>query len=125
MLLEQFNPAFGRDAIGLLIVRSIGRQPGQGTPQPALRIQIGQLVLIILIAPARIDDIVPRLGVIQTIGPDLSRHAVVEYFSNPRHVEAILPIHLRQRERIGKGLGAKIRLKIIDFGRIRPQARHQ
>ena len=86
MLFQQFNRGRRAATVSLLQIRSVGGQPRKGRAKTRAGRDRKDLVLVVLVATARIDNLLPRLRVVQTAGADPAWHAVVDTAYRPgRH----------------------------------------
>ena len=118
--LQQFHGAGGADAVGLLGIGSLRRQPAHCAAKLP-RLERKNQRLIGHIAAAGIEDRIPAGSVIEAIGADLGRHAVVIELPHPLHPVASLPERLRQRHHIG-GDGAEMPAVVAHLRVARPAA---
>jgi len=82
MLLEQ-PYCFGSDfSVSLFFVRAFGFHPAKSSAQLTLPSEIDNVRLVVAVASARIDELVPRGRVVQPAGPDLAGDAVVIDFAD-------------------------------------------
>ena len=57
-----------------------------------------------LVAASRVDAMLPRDLVVQPVGADVARIAVMEHLAHPGDVVAVVHEHLRQRHHVGQSL---------------------
>ena len=107
MLFQEVNRCRRALAVGLLRVVAISRQPSGAWPEPRTGRDRKDLVLVVFVATPRIDDLLPRLRVVETAGANLSRHAVVIQLADAGDEVAILAKQLGQRDDVGNVLARK------------------
>src|SRR5688572_24230908 len=109
MSLDQFD-GFRRDlAVGLFFVGPFGLEHGHRTSQSAHRREIGDLRLFILITTAWIDYLLPRWGIVQTIGADVAGIAVVINLAHARGEVTVLHEQLWNRDDLREPVSKMIR----------------
>ena len=118
--LEQLHGARGTDAIGLLGIASLRRQPAHCAAKLA-RLERENQRLIGHIAATGIEHRIPAGGIIEAIGADLGWHAVVIELPHPLHPVASLPECLWQRHHIGSN-GAEMPAVVAHLRVARPAA---
>ena len=113
VLLEQRN-GLARDlAVGVRLVwRRRGIEGERAAQAPGRRV-VRELRLLVLVDPARIDDEIPRLGIVEAARADLSRVAVMVDLADARDGVAAPLEHLRQRHDIGNDV-AEIGHEVFD-----------
>ena len=83
-------------------------------PYAAAGLDAEDLVLVVLVPPARVDHFEPGGGIVQPARADLVRHAVVVDLADPGHEIALLLEELRQGNHVGKML-AEIRAVLVNL----------
>src|SRR5262245_38766071 len=86
ILFQQLDRFGGDFAVSLLFVGTFRREQRERTAQRTLWRQSMQQMLFVLIATARINDLVPRWRVIQPTRADLAWHAIVINLADARGV---------------------------------------
>ena len=120
---EQLDDFGGDDSIGLLLVRALGFHEGERAAQPALGRVVGELVLLVLVAAARIERDVPRRRVVKAGRANLAGVAIMENLPDARCEVTVLHEHLRHRDDFGNHR-AEVLLQVIHLRRVRTQAGH-
>src|SRR5581483_9136613 len=77
VLLEKLDRLGGADAVGLFVITTGGGMEGKRGTEAILGRQVLEKVLLLAVAANGVDDLVPRLVVVQAAGADLGGHAVV------------------------------------------------
>ncbi len=126
MRLEQLDRLIGHLAVRVLRVRpGRVRQKRHGGAQTALGRVVDDVDLEGgLVASRRIEPLQPRHPVIQAVGADVPRIAVVVHLSDAGHVVTVAQEHLRQRQQIRPVL-AEVILQVEHPRAVRPQTRQQ
>ena len=91
------------DAIGLLFVGAVRRQPTERAAKPAGD-EAEDDRLVIFVAAAGIDLVVPRVGVVVPVGADGGRHSVVVDLAHAVGRVTVLAEQLRERHHVRKPL---------------------
>ena len=100
MLLKQRYGGAGAQGVGVFALVVVKAQPAQGAPELARR-QGMDPVVHFTIDTARVDDVVPRERIVQTVGTDLPGYAIVKYLTYPCGIIAVLPEPLGQGRDLG------------------------
>ena len=128
VLFEQLNRLRRDLPVRLLLVRALRREPRQRSTEPAAFARLLRTLkqrLLVLVASARAEGLVPRLRIVEPRRPDVARHPVVEHLPDARDVVIVLPKELRQRHHIRQRLFAEVGLEIENARLVRPQTREQ
>ena len=140
LLLQEGDGLRGDLAVGLFGVRPLGGEPAQRAAVVACAdedlagLALGlagrrrrgdadgeDLILIVAVTAARIPDLFPRLRVVEAVGTDLLRHAVVVELADATDRVAVVLEHLRQRHHVRDHLAEFLRV-IVHAGRVGAQA---
>src|SRR5687768_14461785 len=101
LVLEFFQVLDGRlrtFSIGLFVVRSVGGKPTEPGAESLSRTNRIDQRFLVLVAAARIDLLLPRRRVVESIRADLGRDAVVVQLADSVDGVAVLLKELRQRD---------------------------
>jgi len=95
-----------------------------GAPEAAARRVVGEKRLLLRLVDARrVDPPVPRPLVVEAVGADLPRVAVMVDLAGPRDEVVVLLERLPERHDVGDRL-AEVALKVVDLGGVGREARH-
>ena len=122
-LLELLDRIGRGDAIGLLLIGPLSREPAQG-PAKLPGSQGLDDRLIGDIAPSRIDRLVPGIGVVVTTCADVLGHVVMIDFPDPGREIAVVTKDLGDGLHLGKGF-PNVDGVGVDQGLIRIEPRHE
>ena len=143
LLAEEVDRLRGDLAVGLFGIGAVGGEPAQGATvitrahedlaHLARVLRCGRagrdadredLVFVIAVAAAGIPDSFPRLRVVEAVGADLLRHAVVVELTDAGDGVAVVLEQLRHGHHVGDDLAELFRV-IVDAGGVRAQAREE
>ena len=143
LFLEEGDGLRGDLAVGLLGVGAVGGEPAQratvvtGTHKDLSRLALGlvgrasgadadreDFVLVVAITTAGIPDLFPRLRVVETVGADLLRYAIVVELADTSDGVAVILKHLRHRYHVWNHFAEFLRV-IVDAGGVGTKAREE
>ena len=90
VLFEEPDGGVGPDAVGLLGVGPLGGEPTEGGAEARAGRDADDLVLVVLVPPARVDHLEPGRRIVESAGADLVGHAVVIKLADAGHEIAVL-----------------------------------
>ena len=143
LLTQEVDRLRGDLAVGLLGVGAIGSEPADraavvtGAHEDLTHLALGlvgggagrdadgeDLILVVAVASAGIPDAFPGLRVIESVGADLLRHAVVVELTDAGDRVAVVLEQLRHRDHVRDHLAEFLGV-VVDAGRVRAQAREE
>ena len=117
-LLHQLD-CLGRDhTVGLLLVLAVGREPAEGTAYLAVRFGIEYEMFVRLVAPFRVDRLLPGRRVVETVGPYAGGNVVVIDLPHASSPPTAFHETLRKGHRIGY-LVAKVAVQVVHLDGVR------
>ena len=117
-LLPQLD-CLGRDhAVGLLLVLAVGREPAEGTAYLAVRFGIEYEMFVRLVAPLRVDRLLPGRRVVEAVGPYAGGHVVVIDLPHASSPPTAFHKPLRKGNRV-RHLVAKVAVQVVDLDGVR------
>src|SRR4051812_17276365 len=93
---KQPNCLLSHFSVGLFRVSSFGFHPGQCCSQLPIWREVDYIGLGLLISSLRVHHLVPRRRIIQSAGPNVTRHPIMENLPNPSGKVAVILEKLRQ-----------------------------